>query len=478
MHRPLSILLLLTALAPAAPVPKVVLTAEQEAEFDDLWDGVESRPSSPIRQFCRLVSNPDAAIEYIRKNVKPAKLTEQEAKRLIADLDSKEEAVWRAAARDLHNRDVRLALTFSEAWELAKTDRHRLRLGLTLYGYSSVGADPNEMTFEIENRKGRGDKPRVSCMSGKGKGLRTGWSAEVYETFDDLVADQKKNKQSPNGDAVLTTYALERIGTPAARRLLESLAEGHPDAWITKEATAALERLTKPVAGAKVEFEKVWKYDVSKFIDTDLPNACLDRPKEAVAFLKKNVRSVTLTKDSAQKLLAELLSDDKKEVRGALRELQVIDLALALDVKAEFGKLTTAKHRCRLAAAVSLWRTVPYGDVTEDFDIDERMKEFDYSIGTSYSGEKTEYVLWKKWRGEAPVGKRRNDPEDRWRGVLCRTKDEIDHNRWYHEESAIYILDAIGTDDALAVIKDMATGHADAGPTKAANEVLKRRGVK
>jgi hypothetical protein len=36
---------------------------------------------------------------------------------------------------------------------------------------------------------------------------------------------------------------LERAGTPESRRLLETLAEGVPGAWLTREAKAACDRL-------------------------------------------------------------------------------------------------------------------------------------------------------------------------------------------------------------------------------------------
>jgi hypothetical protein len=38
---------------------------------------------------------------------------------------------------------------------------------------------------------------------------------------------------------------LERVGTPDAKAALKQLADGHPDILPTKEAKAALERLTK-----------------------------------------------------------------------------------------------------------------------------------------------------------------------------------------------------------------------------------------
>jgi hypothetical protein len=38
---------------------------------------------------------------------------------------------------------------------------------------------------------------------------------------------------------------LERLGTPEARKLLERLGQGSPEAWLTQEAKASLGRLGK-----------------------------------------------------------------------------------------------------------------------------------------------------------------------------------------------------------------------------------------
>jgi WD40 repeat protein len=57
---------------------------------------------------------------------------------------------------------------------------------------------------------------------------------------------EKLEQHPPAGDrlrALRAVEVLERVGTPGARRLLESLAGGAPAAWLTREARAALERL-------------------------------------------------------------------------------------------------------------------------------------------------------------------------------------------------------------------------------------------
>ena len=45
---------------------------------------------------------------------------------------------------------------------------------------------------------------------------------------------------------------------------------------------------------------------------------------------------------------------------------------------------------------------------------------------------------------------------------------------WTRAEQAIILLEHIGTPEAIAVLKVMATGHAEAGPTITAKESLKR----
>jgi hypothetical protein len=40
---------------------------------------------------------------------------------------------------------------------------------------------------------------------------------------------------------------LERIGTPAAQQLVETLAQGAQEAWLTKDAKASMDRMRKNV---------------------------------------------------------------------------------------------------------------------------------------------------------------------------------------------------------------------------------------
>jgi hypothetical protein len=50
--------------------------------------------------------------------------------------------------------------------------------------------------------------------------------------------------------------------------------------------------------------------------------------------------------------------------------------------------------------------------------------------------------------------------------------------KWTRAVRAIVLLEHIGTPEAIAILKDMATGHPDAQPTRTAKEALKRIGDK
>jgi WD40 repeat protein len=75
-------------------------------------------------------------------------------------------------------------------------------------------------------------------------------SAEVRRRADDLISRVAAPIPPAEQLRLLRALAaLEEIGTPDARRVLESLVKGAPEARLTREAKAALERLTRRVGG-------------------------------------------------------------------------------------------------------------------------------------------------------------------------------------------------------------------------------------
>ena len=161
---------------------------ERKALWSDLADEDARRAYAAIR---KLIEDPERTIGFLRDRLRPAPRTDPERiRQLIVDLDSEEYAVRQVAMKEL-----------AALGELAgPLLRERL------------AANP-----PLEVRK------RVEELLSQTKVLHAG---EVVR-------------------GVRAVEALEHIGTSDAREVLESLAKGAPEARLTREAKASLERLAK-----------------------------------------------------------------------------------------------------------------------------------------------------------------------------------------------------------------------------------------
>lgn len=73
-------------------------------------------------------------------------------------------------------------------------------------------------------------------------------SPERRRRIEQILETHKRERLQPPPDDLRRSRAvevLEQIGTPAARQLLATLAEGAPEAGLTREARGALERLAR-----------------------------------------------------------------------------------------------------------------------------------------------------------------------------------------------------------------------------------------
>ena len=470
LARTLAAVALFAASVAAAPIPAPPkLTDEQAAEFDKLWDACRFNAGDRAHLDLRLIAEPAAATEYLTAKLPPMAMTEEEAKKLLADLDSEDAKVWKKAYRALTVRDIRLAMTPQAAWELVTGDKQRMRFGGLLFGYAGPDDFPAEnIGYELQavpkqpnylyinerwNRPG-GDENRIA-----------------YITY---AAEMKSKSYHPTTTrARIAVAALERIGTPAAKKHLQALTEGHEKGPATVEAKAALDRLKadppKPTPPADL-----WKGDREAWGKPATINHLLAQPKEAVAFLKDKLRPLTLTEKEAKALLAKLFSDDAKEWKAAVAELDTFDLRLAMSVQDAWKLAESATARGRLKRVFADLSNQPTDAEKDGFDIDAGNAGKDYTL----LPPSKDYPQWNfcpfPQAGKPPKGVGESGG---W-GFFDTLTDATLADRWQREAAAVRVLDAIGTDDALAVVKAMATGHKDAGPTKVAKEVLKRRGVK
>jgi hypothetical protein len=451
---PLALVLLATP-AVAAPVPKVVLSAEQEKEFTALWAKAAIPYDSPsaVAFACRSLVQPEAATEFLKRKLQPFARTDAEVKRLIALLDSADEAEWRPAFDDLYVYDVRLAMTVLEAWEVATTTRQKNRLGLIwqLQALEPMGRygekdrrEVSESAFSLVPPQGQVTNWRVESKAGVGS-----YISDLQLTLAERVKRDANAFDRPR--VRLALQVLEQIGTSEAKAVIRRMTTGHEGVGPTRDANEIDAKFArKPAADTPVvsamRMLDAWQHlDGPVNVPAGVARALRERER-VVPFLKAKLRPLTLTEADAEKLLAALFSNKEGIWKPAFDELKRTDLRLAFTVPEAWAKADTADQRVRLK-----WHLLG--------EIEPKDRFRDYRLQTPTADE-PDLILWSTKRagdGEDEL------PEGVGVGLGHHTAERVaDIHKWFREESAIHILDAIGTDDAIAVIKDMASGHPDA----------------
>src|SRR5262249_26457891 len=178
---------------------------------------------------------------------------------------------------------------------------------------------------------------------------------------DDVVRGilEKLEVQYPTAEQVRALYALqvlERIGNEEARRLLSELAEGAPEAILTRQAKAILGRSPKEEeTGKKDTWETMW----TDLAGDDAGRAFrairlfATRSREATPFLIDRLRPLALrtTPDDdpkrIERLIAELDSNDFAKREEASQELSRLGKGAGTDLQRALKKKKRGGRRVR-----------------------------------------------------------------------------------------------------------------------------------
>jgi RNA polymerase sigma factor (sigma-70 family) len=165
------------------------------SELEALWDDLAAEDAArAFRAVQRLAAAPAHAVPFLARRLRPAEPADSKrVARLIADLDSDQFRVREAAGAELEQ-----------------------------LGEAGTGA----------------------CQ----EALNGRPSAEVRRRLEALLDRQRGQQWYPSADrrrAARAPEVLERADTPEARQLLGRLARGVAEAYLTREAKASLERLSK-----------------------------------------------------------------------------------------------------------------------------------------------------------------------------------------------------------------------------------------
>jgi RNA polymerase sigma factor (sigma-70 family) len=162
------------------------------SDLEDLWTALaDSNGTKAYQAIWQLAATPGRTVKFLREHLHPAEPADEKTLgRLVADLDGPAYPVRERATR-----------------ELSKLER----------------------LAESALRKALAGQP----------------SPELRQRIQQLLEQLETVPSAERLQALRAVEVLEIAGTPEARQLLEVLAKGAPEARLTQEAKASLERLTK-----------------------------------------------------------------------------------------------------------------------------------------------------------------------------------------------------------------------------------------
>ena len=218
--------------------------------------------------------------------------------------------------------------------------------------------------------------------------------------------------------------------------------------WLLGSASAKDPAQPVPAADEK-QFEAWWgNLEAEESVASRALLKLSARPTETVAFLKKKMKPLKIDNDAVFALLDKLASDDEADWKPAFEELEYFDPRLAVALEALMLDVTESPARQRMVEVLS---GRPAGSLMGDVNLrkvgDDGFNFFGGN-GSWWAEHKIERINLHAWA----------NPKKKWTRAV----------------RAIILLEHIGSPDAIAIVKEMSTGHADAQPTKTAVEALAR----
>jgi hypothetical protein len=197
---------------------------ELKALWSDLYGGDPAAANAVIKFY----KNADAAVPFLKEKLQPLRLDASQCRRLLKELGSPDEKVWKSAWEKLDYFDPRLAIDLKTLMDEVTEVPARTRMVELCSGKHA-----DSLAGEDVGLRASGDGAFNFFAQGS-------WWAEHRVERIDKPAWQPKMAwtRAARGVAIL-----EQIGTQEAVKVLQQLASGHPDAFPTKAAKESLMRL-------------------------------------------------------------------------------------------------------------------------------------------------------------------------------------------------------------------------------------------
>ncbi|MFO0815660.1 MAG: hypothetical protein U0796_20780 [Gemmatales bacterium] len=176
--------------------------------------------------------------------------------------------------------------------------------------------------------------------------------------------------------------------------------------------------------------------------------------EKSVPFFKQQLKPARIDENGVKALLAKLGSENEAIWKAAFEQLEYFDPRLAIDLPTLMNDVTDKSTRSRMVEILS---GRPAGSlqgkvITLSGPFDDGGYNFRADNGSWWAERNVERLNATYW------GNRKE--------------------HWTRAVRVILLLDQIGSADALAIVREMATGHPDALPTRVAKEALAARAAK
>jgi hypothetical protein len=212
----------------ADDAPKQAKTSQKELET--LWSDLYAGDPAAANAVIKFYKNADAAVPFLKEKLQPLKLDADQCRRLLKELGSQDEKVWKPAWEKLDYLDPRLAIDLKTLMDEVTDVPERTRMVELCSGRKA-----DSLAGEDVNLRAVGD-------DGFNFFARGSWWAEHRV---ERIGMYSWNPKMAWTRAARGVAILEQIGTQEAMKVLQQLASGHPDASPTKAAKESLMRLKK-----------------------------------------------------------------------------------------------------------------------------------------------------------------------------------------------------------------------------------------
>ncbi len=231
--------------ARAAPVPAESAEVKTK-KLEELWTMLLAHTESiSARALLELSSRPaKEVVPFLAAKLKPLKLTEVRAKKLVADLGEEKAGAAEAAFQELSYFQPVLVLDVGAMLKDLPDGLHRQRLAALLSGrfIDSYAGTTIEYASSASLGHDGGGNFFVRELQNNPQGNMVNHTTGVCETVAELSQYQASREWVRCVRAIMI---LEHLGTPDAVKVLETMATGHKDASPNKAAAEALARLKK-----------------------------------------------------------------------------------------------------------------------------------------------------------------------------------------------------------------------------------------